>query len=106
MVCPGNKYPFAVGLLEVSSETVAKSGLVGRGLKLLHHYPDQLWGLGSKSIPDKSFTPTRVFPQGAQGDESSDEVPLPFVMHSQDGSVWLCPIPAACLRCCIFELQS
>ena len=40
-------------------------GLSGRGLKLLHHYPDPLWGLGSKSTPDESFTPVRVFPQVA-----------------------------------------
>ena len=65
VVCPGNKFPFAVGLLEVGSEAVAKSGLVGRGLKLLHNYPDQLWALGDKSVPDASFTPTRVFPQAA-----------------------------------------
>ena len=66
VICPGNRFPFAVGLLEVGSDEVAKTGLVGRGLKLLHHYPDQLWGLGDKSTPDKSFTPTRVFPQAVQ----------------------------------------
>ena len=54
-----------VGLLEVSSDDVKKRGLSGRGLKLLHHYPDLLWGLGSKTTPDDSFTPTRVFPQAS-----------------------------------------
>ena len=59
-----------VGLMEVSSEQVAKRGLTGRGLKLLHHYPDLLWGLGSKSTPDDSFTPGRVFPQVEQSFQS------------------------------------
>lgn len=60
---PGNPYPFAVGTMEVGSTDVAKTGLKGKGLKLLHHFPDQLWGLGEKSTPDPSFTPTRIFPQ-------------------------------------------
>lgn len=34
-------------------------------MKLLHHYPDQLWQLGDKSIPDPSFTPLRVFAQAS-----------------------------------------
>lgn len=42
---------------------MARKGLTGRGLKLLHHYPDQLYGLGSKTTPSDSFTPSRVFPQ-------------------------------------------
>jgi len=60
---PGNPYPFAVGTMEVGSEDVARTGLKGKGLKLLHHFPDQLGGLGDKSTPDPSFTPTRIFPQ-------------------------------------------
>ena len=49
--------------VQVSSEDVARKGLTGRGLKLLHHYPDLLYGLGSKATPSDSFTPTRIFPQ-------------------------------------------
>lgn len=60
---PQNDYPFAVGVMEASSADIAKSGLKGKGLKLLHNFPDMLWALGDKSTPDSSFTPTRVFPQ-------------------------------------------
>ena len=37
--------------------------LKGKGLKLLHHYPDQLWAMGDKSVPNAGFTPARIFPQ-------------------------------------------
>lgn len=59
---PGNPYPFAVGTMEVGSGEIAKTGLKGKGLKLLHFFGDQLWGLGDKSSPDSSFTLTRIFP--------------------------------------------
>ena len=60
---PQNQFPFAIGVMEASSVDIKKNGLKGKGLKLLHHYPDMLWALGDKSVPDPSFTPTRVFPQ-------------------------------------------
>lgn len=60
---PQNQFPFAIGVMEASSADTKKNGLKGKGLKLLHHYPDMLWALGDKSVPDPSFTPTRVFPQ-------------------------------------------
>ncbi len=60
---PQNQFPFAIGVMEASSADIKKNGLKGKGLKLLHHYPDMLWALGNKSVPDPSFTPTRVFPQ-------------------------------------------
>ena len=47
----------------VSVVFLAVAGLKGKGLKLIHHYPDQLWGLGPKSVPDASFTTTRIYPQ-------------------------------------------
>ena len=31
--------------------------------QVLHHYPDQLWAMGDKSIPDPSFTVSRIFPK-------------------------------------------
>ena len=52
--------------MEVGSEDVAKTGLKGKGLKLLHVHGDQLWGLGAKSLPDPSFTPQRIFPLQAK----------------------------------------
>ena len=60
---PQNQFPFAIGVMEASSADIKRNGLKGKGLKLLHHYPDMLWALGNKSVPDPSFTPTRVFPQ-------------------------------------------
>lgn len=63
---PKNQYPFAIGVMETSSADIAKHGLKGKGLKLLHHYPDMLWALGDKSVPDPSFTATRIFPEVTQ----------------------------------------
>ena len=90
---PNNHLPFGVGSLVVSSAAVATTGLKGRGLKLLHHYPDacvprvcmlchsrrhvapdtnalptcspRLWAMGDKTTPDASFSPERVYPLGA-----------------------------------------
>ena len=62
---PQNQYPFAIGVMETSSADITKNGLKGKGLKLLHHYPDMLWALGDKSVPDPSFTATRIFPQAS-----------------------------------------
>ncbi|CAL5226777.1 g9634 [Coccomyxa viridis] len=68
---PQNAYPFAVGTMEVSSDDVAKTGLKGKGLKLLHHYPDQLWAMGDKSVPNAGFTPVRIFPQDSASNGSA-----------------------------------
>ncbi len=40
VILPDNHFPFGVGSMVVSSASLAKTGLKGRGLKLLHHYPD------------------------------------------------------------------
>ena len=58
---PGHPAPFAVGLMECDRAAAVRSGMKGRGLKLVHHYPDLLWALGDKSVPDAAFTPSRVF---------------------------------------------
>jgi hypothetical protein len=34
-----NPFPFAIGEMEVDSGTAARSGMKGRGLKVLHHFP-------------------------------------------------------------------
>jgi translation initiation factor 2D len=53
-----------VGIMEVGSQDVARTGLKGKGLRLLHVYGDQLWSLGgTKASPDPSFTLQRIFPQ-------------------------------------------
>lgn len=64
MVCSVKDHPipFAVGFMEQSSKASRDSGMKGRGLKVLHHFPDTLWALGDKSVPDPSFTATRVYP--------------------------------------------
>lgn len=64
MVCSVKEhpFPFAVGFMEQSSKASRDSGMKGRGLKVLHHYPDMLWAMGDKSTPDPSFAPTRIFP--------------------------------------------
>ncbi len=50
--------------MEVGSQDVARTGLKGKGLRLLHVYGDQLWSLGgTKASPDPSFTLQRIFPQ-------------------------------------------
>ena len=60
-----------VGIMEVGSQDVAKTGLKGKGLKLLHVYGDQLWSLGgSKAAPDPSFTLQRIFPLQALASSS------------------------------------
>jgi len=53
----------ARGWPQLGSADVARTGLKGKGLKLLHCYTDQLWALGDKSAPDAGFTPQRIFPQ-------------------------------------------
>lgn len=40
----------------------ARDGMKGRGLQLLHHYPDLLWAMGDQSVPNEGFTPQRIFP--------------------------------------------
>jgi translation initiation factor 2D len=40
VVIPDNHFPFGVGSMAVSSDSLAKTGMKGRGLLLLHHFPD------------------------------------------------------------------
>ena len=59
---PENPQPFAVGCAQTGSEQIKETGLKGRGVKLLHHYPDALWAMGDKSAPNAGFKPSRIFP--------------------------------------------
>lgn len=59
---PDNPFPFAVGVLGAASGAIHKEGLKGKGLKLLHHYPDLLWSMGTKAVPNDGFRPARIFP--------------------------------------------
>lgn len=60
---PGSRFPFAVGTMQTDSGAAARSGMKGKGVKLLHHFGDQLYLMGDKSRPDPGFTLERIFPQ-------------------------------------------
>ena len=57
----GNPHAFAIGEMAVSKAEAEACGMKGRGMKVMHHYPDALWALGDKSTPGDSFRPERVF---------------------------------------------
>ena len=57
----GNPHAFAIGEMAVSKADAEACGMKGRGLKVMHHYPDALWAMGDKSTPGESFRPERVF---------------------------------------------
>lgn len=57
----GNSHAFAIGEMAVSKAEAEACGMKGRGLKVMHHYPDALWAMGDKSTPGESFRPERVF---------------------------------------------
>ena len=60
---PENPFPFAVGEAAQSKADAVASGMKGRAIKILHHFPDPLWAAGDKSSPGNgSFRPERVFP--------------------------------------------
>lgn len=65
LAAAGHPAAFAVGVMEVSAADAAAGGMKGKGLKLLHHYPDALWALGDRRVPGPEFTPARVWPEGA-----------------------------------------
>ncbi|GAB4820011.1 hypothetical protein N2152v2_007057 [Parachlorella kessleri] len=71
---PGNPAPFAIGRMAVSKTEAARDGMKGRGLTVLHHYPDLLWAMGDKSVPNDGFTQQRVFPleQQAQAEAAPE----------------------------------
>ena len=60
---PGSR-PFALGVMETGADDAVAAGMKGKGVKLLHHYPDALWAFGDKRVPGPEFTPGRVWPAG------------------------------------------
>lgn len=60
---PGSR-PFSLGVMETGADDAVAAGMKGKGVKLLHHYPDALWALGDKRVPGPEFTPGRVWPAG------------------------------------------
>ena len=74
---PGSPFAFGVGEMAVSSSSLAATGLKGRGLRLLHHFPDALWAMGDKCVPCGGFTLERVFPSGTDLPPGFLHVPHP-----------------------------
>ena len=70
---PENDQPFAVGFMQTDSESIRANGLKGRGIKLLHHYPDALWMLGSKKTPNAGFKPNRIYPLEVEEEPAEEE---------------------------------
>lgn len=56
----GNKAPIGVGHMLVSSETVERAGMQGKGVEMLHLFQDKLWEAGTKDphplIEDDRFS--------------------------------------------------
>ena len=59
---PQSRFAFAVGRMLVGRAEAEASGMKGKGLGLLHHFPDALWAMGDKSVPHAGFTPERILP--------------------------------------------
>ncbi|CAL50008.1 Pseudouridine synthase/archaeosine transglycosylase [Ostreococcus tauri] len=55
---------FAVGITACSSAEARASGMKGVGVTLVHAYGDACWALGDKSSPSKSFSTSRIYPDG------------------------------------------
>ena len=73
VLIPENPFPFAVGFMQTGSEAIKSDGLKGRGVKVLHHYPDALWAMGTKATPNAGFKPNRIHPVRAEDDRGDDE---------------------------------
>ena len=73
VMIPDNPHAFGVGRM-LTDSAAAAGGMKGKGLNLLHHYPDALWALGDKSVPNAGFKPDRIYPcgGGAPADEGAD----------------------------------
>ena len=71
----GNPHAFAIGEMAVSKAEAEACGMKGRGLKVMHHYPDALWAMGDKSAPGDSFRPERVFRVARHSSPVPDEAP-------------------------------
>ena len=50
----GNPHAFAIGEMAVSKAEAEACGMKGRGLKVMHHYPDALWAIGATAPATRS----------------------------------------------------
>ena len=74
----GNDAPFAVGKMLVSSDDVAKTGMKGKGMAVLHVYRDSLWSYGGRKVPNDGFLADEIAASSGTGaaageDEDEDE---------------------------------
>lgn len=56
----GNALPFAVGRAVISSAAARGGGMRGRGVEVLHHFRDELWAAGGRTVPNAGFLPGQV----------------------------------------------
>jgi translation initiation factor 2D len=90
----GPAHAFAIGVMECSADEAVAGGMKGKGLRLLHHYPDGLWALGEGAgrVPGPEFTPTRIFHHadggggggGGGGDDKADKADKPAKAPKKD----------------------
>ena len=61
-----NDDAFAIGVAACSSEEAKSGGMKGIGVELAHTYGDIVWAMGDKSVPSKSFSVRRIYPNGEE----------------------------------------
>jgi translation initiation factor 2D len=56
----GNPMPIAVGEMLVDAQDIEKQGFHGKAMKVYHVFMDQLWKLGSQTVPNTGFQADHV----------------------------------------------
>jgi len=74
-----NDDAFAIGVAACSSEEAKSGGMKGIGVELAHTYGDVVWAMGDKSVPSKSFSLRRIYPNG-------EEAPAETSLVSEESS--------------------
>lgn len=73
VMIPGNPIPFAVGKMALSYTQALASNMEGRGLINLHHFGDQLYGIGNGKVPNQGFSSLRVVACQSMEDTDNDK---------------------------------
>eukprot|EP00920_Eleutheroschizon_duboscqi_P042762 GHVT01101973.1.p1 GENE.GHVT01101973.1~~GHVT01101973.1.p1 ORF type:complete len:613 (+),score=96.10 GHVT01101973.1:1196-3034(+) len=66
-----NRFPLAIGSTPVSSSDIARMGMRGRGVDVVHYFGDYLWQLGNKSVPNDGFA-AKIVNASGDPDETYD----------------------------------
>lgn len=61
----GNPAPLALGVALLSSAAAAEGGMRGRGVRVVHHYGDELWAASGRARPNAGFEGDAVASVGA-----------------------------------------